>query len=104
MFLLLLILSVSCIFILLNQNNPTAVWLGLTEMHNEKKWFLKIINNGVICFCKLTLHIHIKYNICLSDPVCEIQAKVLKSNINKHQSLIFNHSFDNDDMAFLLQY
>ncbi len=63
MFLLLLILSVSCIFILLNQNNPTAVWLRLTEMHNEKTWFLKIINNGVICFCKLTLHIHIKYTI-----------------------------------------
>ncbi len=34
------IVLVSCIFIyiyiLSNQNNPTAVWLGLIGMHNEK--------------------------------------------------------------------
>ncbi len=27
-------------------------------MHNEKTSFLKIVKNGVIGFCKLTLHIH----------------------------------------------
>ncbi len=45
-------------FFLPSQNNPTAVWLRLIGMHNEKTWFRRIVKNGVICFCKLTLHIY----------------------------------------------
>ncbi len=47
-------------YFLHNQNNPIAVWLRLIGMHNKKQtkktWFLKIVKNGVICFCTWTLH------------------------------------------------
>ncbi len=33
-------------------------------MHNEKTWFLKIVKNGVICFCK---QYYIEYNVILKD-------------------------------------
>ncbi len=41
--LLCFIVLVSCIFsyFFLNYNNPTAFWLRLMGMHNEKIWFLK---------------------------------------------------------------
>ncbi len=38
--------------VLTNQNNPTAALFRITGMHNEKTWFLKIVKNGVIYFCK----------------------------------------------------
>ncbi len=53
------IVLVSCFFFLPTQNNPTAVWLRLTGMHNEKTWIMRTVKNGVIHFCKLTLHIYI---------------------------------------------
>ncbi len=42
--------------LLLNQNNPTAVWLILFGMRNKKNMISEKIKNEVICFCKLTLH------------------------------------------------
>ncbi len=34
-------------------------YFALIGMHIEKTWFLRIVKNVVICFCKLTLHIYI---------------------------------------------
>ncbi len=45
--------------IIINQNNPAAVWLILLGMRNKKNWFLKKNINGVIGFCKWTIHIFI---------------------------------------------
>ncbi len=48
MFLLCFVLVVFFSYFLPNQNNPTAVWLRLIGMHNEKTWLLKIVKNGVL--------------------------------------------------------
>ncbi len=65
-------------FIELVNNNPTAYWLRLIGMHNEKTWFLKMVKIWVICFCKWTLHIYIYIYI-----YTHIQG--LKWTLAKHQ-------------------
>ncbi len=43
--------------LLINQNNPTAVWLILLGMCNKINMISEKIKNGVIGFCKWTLHV-----------------------------------------------
>ncbi len=49
-----------------NQNNPTAVWLRLIGMHNEKTWFWKFLKTELSVFAN-------ELFICLFVCLCNSQ-------------------------------
>ncbi len=83
---LLCYLAVFFVIVSPNQNNPNVVWLTLIGMHNEKTWFLKMVKNWVISFCKWTLHIctHIHSN---AAPYTRRAPTPKTTNITNHQLL-----------------